>query len=358
MTILTRHLAREIYGSVALVFTALIALFAFMDLIQEMNDVGQGQYSLGYVALFVVLAVPEHIYELFPLAVLLGTILALVQMAANSELMVYRVSGASVLKLLTTLSAIALPLALLSFVVGELVAPPSEQLAQQFRFKLQNTQISVKGFRSGVWAKDEHSFVNIKNMMPDTSLNDINIYRFDKTYHLENITYARRASFLRTGVWQLEGVQETRFNKNGIVINKNRAQQWNSALTPEILSVLLVVPEQMSASNLYQYILHLRENRQQSARYEIAMWNKLIYPLAILVMMILALPFAGYQRRAGGIGAQVFMGIVLGLVFHFMGKLFASLGALNNWPPSLSASAMTGLFLLLGITMLWWTERR
>jgi lipopolysaccharide export system permease protein len=129
-------------------------------------------------------------------------------------------------------------------------------------------------------------------------------------------------------------------------------------LTPQILSVLLVVPEQMSAWNLYQYTMHLRENHQQSARYEIAMWNKLIYPLAVIVMMVLALPFAGYQRRSGGIGAQVFMGIVLGLVFHFAGRLFASLGALNDWQPLLSASAMTGLFLLLGSAMLWRAERR
>ena len=88
------------------------------------------------------------------------------------------------------------------------------------------------------------------------------------------------------------------------------------------------------------------------------MWNKLVYPFASLVMMLLALPFASYHRRAGGVGAMIFMGIVLGLVFHFAGRLFASLGALNDWQPFISATAMTGLFLLLGMVMLWWTERR
>jgi len=102
----------------------------------------------------------------------------------------------------------------------------------------------------------------------------------------------------------------------------------------------------------------LRDNRQKSARYEIAMWNKLVYPLALAVMMLLALPFASYHRRAGGVGAMIFMGIALGLAFHFVGRLFASLGALNDWQPLISATAMTGLFLLLSLAMLWWTERR
>jgi lipopolysaccharide export system permease protein len=129
-------------------------------------------------------------------------------------------------------------------------------------------------------------------------------------------------------------------------------------LNPELLSVLLVVPEQMSAWNLYHYVQHLRDNHQKTARYEIAMWNKLVYPFAVLVMMMLALPFASYHRREGGISGKIFLGIVLGLSFHFLGRLFASLGALNDWQPLLSATVMPLMFLLLAGAMLWRTERR
>ncbi len=358
MNILTRYLGREIYLSIALVFAALIALFAFLDLIHELNVMEQDKYHLGYVLLFVALTIPGHVYELFPVAVLVGTIFALVQLAASSELTVYRASGASLWQMMSALFKIALPLVILSFVCGELIAPPSERMAQQLRLKAQNTQVLLKEFRSGVWAKDERSFVNVKSVMPDTSLMNIDIYRFDETYHLQAITNAKRANFIEQGRWQLEDVLETRFDKKGVSINASPSQEWRSALNPNILSVLLVVPEQMSAFNLYQYTSHLRDNHQKSARYEIAMWNKLVYPVALLVMMVLALPFALYHRRAGGISAMVFMGIVLGLVFHFAGRLFASLGALNDWQPFISATAMTGLFLLLGMVMLWWTERR
>ena len=358
MKLLTRYLGREIYASIALVFAALLTLFAFMDLIREMGSIGQGQYHLGYVMMFVLLTLPGRIYELFPVVVLVGTIFALVQMASSSELTVYRASGASLKQMMGALFRIALPMVLLSFVCGEFLAPPSERMAQQLRLKAQNLQISLKEFRSGVWVKDERSFVNVKNVMSDTSLLNIDIYRFDDTYHLQTITKAKRASFLEQGRWQLEDVLETRFSKEGTSIDTQSVQEWRSVLSPEIFSVLLVKPEQMSAWNLYQYTAHLRDNRQKSGRYEIAMWEKLVYPFSLLVMMILALPFASYHRRAGGVGGMIFLGIVLGLLFHFVGRLFASLGALNDWQPFLSATAMTGLFLLLGSTMLWWTERR
>lgn len=358
MKILTKYLAREIYISVALVFAALLMLFALLDLINELSAMGRGDYKLGYVLLFVVLTLPGHIYELFPVAVLIGTIFALVQLAANSELTVYRASGVSLLQMIAALLKIGAPLLLLCFVFSEFIAPPSERLAQQTKLKAQNAQISLREFRSGVWVKDEGSFVNVKSVMPDTSLLDVSIFQMDANNHLRSITAAERASFVHDELWALEGVRQTLFNAQGASVNKQAQMEWHSSLNPDILSVLMVVPEQMSAWNLYQYTQHLADNHQKTARYEIAMWNKLAYPFAVLVMMLLALPFSSYQRREGGIGGKVFVGVVLGLSFHFAGRLFANLGALNEWPAVLSATAMSWIFLALALTMLWRTERR
>ncbi len=361
MSLLFRHLSREIYLSIGLVFFALIALFSFMDFIHELGEMGKGQYHLGYVLLFVALIIPGHIYELFPVAVLVGTILALVQMAASSELTVYRCSGVSPQKLVGVLFLIAIPLISASILLGEWIVPPSDRMAQRLSLMARKGQVALTEFRSGVWVKDEHSFVNVKDVMLDenlSNLSDIDIYRFDENHRLQAITNAKRASFISEGRWKLEEVRETSFNKEGVSINTQPLMEWKSSLHPSIFSVLLVVPEQMSAVELYQYSKHLKDNSQKSARYEIAMWNKLAYPLTLLVMMILALPFASYHRRAGGVGSMIFLGILMGLVFHVVGRLFASLGALNDWPAFFSATAMTGLFLILGSTMLWWTERR
>lgn len=358
MKLLTRYLAREIYASFALVFSALLMLFSFFDLIHELGDLGHGDYHLGYALLYVLLTVPGHIYDLFPVAVLIGTIFALVQMAANSELIVYRFSGASLWQMVRALLKIGLPLVLLSYFCGEILAPPSERMAQRLYLKAQNMEVALKEFRTGVWVKDERSFVNVKNVLPDTSLLNVNIYEFDQSYHLRSITAARHANFVEQNHWQLEDVKQTLFGPQGTTLNNQPGMEWKSSLNPDLLSVLLVVPEQMSAWSLYQYTNHLRDNHQKFARYEIAMWTKLVYPFAVWVMMLLALPFAAHHRREGGIGGKIFLGIVLGLSFHFLGRLFASLGALNDWQPLLSATAMPMLFLLLASCMLWWAERR
>jgi lipopolysaccharide export system permease protein len=358
MKLLTLYLAKEIYTSFALVFASLLMLFSFFDLIAELSTMGHGNYHMGYILLYVLLTVPGHIYELFPVAVLIGTIFALVQMASNSELIVYRSSGASLMQMVGTLIKIGLPLVLLSYLCGEVLAPSSERLAQSMRLKAQNKEVTLKEFRNGVWVKDESSLVNVKNVMPDTSLLNISIFEFDESYHLQSITAAKRAIFREKNLWHLEEVMTTRFSKEGTTMDNQSTMEWHSVLNPNLLSVLLVVPEQMSAWNLYHYVQHLRNNHQKSVRYEIAMWTKLVNPLAVLVMMLLALPFASYHRREGGISGKIFMGIVLGLSFHFLGRLVASLGALSDWHPLLSATAMPMLFLMLAGSMLWWTERR
>jgi lipopolysaccharide export system permease protein len=291
--------------------------------------------------------------------VLIGTILALVQMAAHSELTIYRASGVSLKWMIAALMKIAFPLVVTCFVFGEFIAPPSEHFAQQLRLQARNANLSLHEFRSGVWAKDERSFVNVKNVLPDTSLLNINVYEYDETYHLRAITNAQRAVFIEDGRWTLEGVQQTRFDeRKNASINTQASMEWRSSLNPALLSVLLVVPEKMSALNLYQYTKHLNDNHQKSNRYEIAMWNKLAFPIDVFVMMLLALPFASYHRREGGIGGKIFLGIVLGLSFHFIGRLFANLGALNDWQPVFSATAISWIFLLVALAMMWRTERR
>ena len=358
MKLLTRYLASEIYSSLLLVFSSLIMLFAFFDLLGELNDMGKGHYTLSYVLMYVILTIPTRIYELFPVAVLIGTIFALVQMAANSELTIYRSSGASLKQMVRAILKIGLPLMILSLMVGEFIAPPSMRFAQEIRLKALNAQVSFKEFRSGVWVKDERSFVNVKNVLPDSTLLNISIYEFDENFSLLGITAAQRGNFVKEGSWQLEGVMQTRFDPKGAQIVHLARKEWPSSITPDILRVLMVVPEQMSAWNLYLYTQHLKENKQEATRYEIEMWNKIVYPFSVMVMMLLALPFASHQKRSGGISGKIFTGIVLGLSFYFIGRLFAHLGSLNYWQPILSASVMTLAFLMLALGMLWWTEKR
>ncbi len=357
MKILNRYLAREIYGSTFFVLFALLMLFGFFDLIHELGELGKGSYQLPKVLFFVLLTLPGHVYELLPVAALIGTLFALAKLVQNAEFTVMRVSGLSIQSIAFSLVRFGFLFVLLTFIFGELIAPFSERTAQQLRLKSLSSVVAQE-FRSGMWVKDEKSFVNVRELLPGTKLIDVKIYEFDAGNRLRNISFAKEGEYIEDSKWRLKGVVQTHFENGHSSVKSMPEADWRSVLTPEILNVLLVVPEQMSTWNLYSYVEHLRENNQKTTRYEIALWSKLAYPFAAIVMMLLALPFAYHQIRMGGISAKIFSGIMLGLAFHLLNRLFAHLGLLYGWPPLFSAILPTILFLLAAVAMMWWVESK
>lgn len=360
MKVYERYLAREIYFATMLVLAAFLLLFAFFDLVHELEDVGKGEYQLQHAAGFVLLTVPGHIYELFPIAVLIGTLYSLTLLARHSEITVLRVSGLSTARLLLVLTKIGLFFIAVIFLVGEYVVPPSEHAAQQLRLKALSSMVAQE-FRSGLWVKDETNFVNVRDVLPDGMLRGIRIYRFDDNHQLISISEAETGEYVppeQPDHWKLGNVVQTLFSMERMEVRHLPDMEWRSKLTPDILSVLMVVPEHMSFVRLYQYIQHLSQNRLKTLRYTIALWKKLAYPLAALVMMSLALPFAYMQDRMSAVSFKVFAGIMLGVAFHMLNGLFSSLGAINNWTPYYSALMPSAIFLLTAVGMIWWVDRR
>lgn len=357
MRIFERHFAREIYASTALVLAAFLALFAFFDLINELKDVGSGSYQLRHAVLFVLLTVPGRIYELFPVAVLIGTLYALTTLARHSEITVLRTAGLSTPRALAALGKIGLVFVVLTFLVGEFVAPPAERAGQQLRLKATGSVVGQE-FRSGLWVKDEKSFINVQTVLPDTRLQGVRIYQFDDNYALRSISEAAAGEYVAPDTWRLTQVVQTLFEANGSRVLRAPEMTWRSALNPNIIGTLMVKPERMSVLDLYRYIRHLSENNLKTQRYEIAAWKKLIYPLAALVMMALALPFAYLHDRMGAVSVKVFAGIMLGIAFHTLNGLFSNLGIINSWAPFFSAITPSFIFVLAAAGMLWWAERR
>lgn len=357
MRVYVKYLAKEIYAASGLVLLAFLMLFAFFDLIAELDDLGRGGYQLHHAVLFVLLTMPGRVYELIPIAVLIGTLYALTTMARHSEITVFRTSGLSTVQLLGALARIGLLFVVLTFLFGEFAAPFSERAAQQLRLRATSSVVGQE-FRSGLWLKDENTFVNVRTVLPDSTLRGVRIYDFDRNMVLQGISEAAEGEYVPPGRWRLKGVTQTRIEGDRASVTRHAELLWRSALNPDILSVLLVVPERMSLRNLYLYIQHLTENQQRTERYEIAFWKKLIYPLAVLVMMALAVPFAFRLDRLGGISMRIFAGIMIGIFFHMLNGLFSSLGVINYWPPMFSAATPSLLFLLAAATLLWLEERR
>ncbi len=358
MKTVRRYVARRVFAATALIFTALLFLFAFFDFIQELTDVG-GKYRVAVAALYVALSLPGRAYEILPVAALIGTLFALSQLVVNSEYTVMRVSGMSMNNMAVSLARIGITLSVCTFLLGEVVAPITEQAAQRLRFKATTgDNVVAKAFRSGFWLKDTNKFVNVSHIMPETVIHEVEIYEFDNRFRLQSISHAMRGDYQRDDLWLLRDVVRTHFDETRTSVSEIAEIEWRSVLRPSILSVLMVVPEQLAIWDLYSYLQHLRANKQETIRYEIALWQKIIYPFAVLVMMVLALPFANFEVRSGGIGARIFTGIMLGLGFHLANRLFGHLGLLNAWPPLMSALLPTLGFLAAAIALMHQVERR
>jgi lipopolysaccharide export system permease protein len=354
---LERYLARQIYGAATFVLVGFLLLFAFFDLIGELGDLGKGQYDLKEVFSYVLLQAPAHAYELFPIVVLIGTLYVLSHLASNSEYTVMRGSGLSPARAAFALGKIGLAFVVITFVLGEWAAPFADETAQKTKMRALSSMIG-QDLQSGLWFKDEGSFINVREARQANVLQGVRIFEFDPSYRLRKITLAERADYGGRGLWRLSQVISTTFTAEGPRTAREAQAEWRSAVSPDLLDALIMKPERMSAWALHKYTQHLESNRQKTERYEIAFWKKLFYPLAALVMMALALPFAYMHARAGMVGVKVFLGIMLGIFFHMLNSLFSHIGLLQNWPPLAAAAVPSTAFLASAMLMMWWVERR
>ncbi|MDX1375356.1 MAG: LPS export ABC transporter permease LptG [Burkholderiales bacterium] len=356
-TTLDRYVARQIYASVGFVLVGFLALFAFFDVVAELRDLGRGNYQLPQLAAFVLLSLPTHAYELLPIAVLIGALYALAHLAGNSEFTVMRAAGLSPAQAGRLLLKVGVVFAALTLLIGELIAPAAETAAEKLRLRAMSKLIA-QGLGSGIWLKDENAFVNIRIARQSNRVNDVTIYQLDSAFRVRSISFVREARYRGEGRWALADVARTEFTPEGPRVEQLAKSEWRSAVEPALLDLLIVRPERMSAWRLHRYIDHLAENRQKTERYEIAMWKKLLYPIASLVMLALALPFAYMHTRAGMVGVKVFLGVMLGVFFHMLNNLFAHIGLLQNWLPVAAAAAPSLVFFGAAVAMMWWVERR
>ena len=295
MRILNRYLWQESCITIVMIMLGLLAMVSFFDLIQELDSLGKGSYGISQMLAFVLLSVPGHIYDVVPVAVLVGMMYSLGTLARNSELIIMRVSGLSLLNIGIILLKVGLLFTVLTFFVGDLITPISEKMAQRMRVKATDSVV-VQDFRSGLWVKDGNSFVNVETVLPDATLMNVHIYEFDESFKIRSISNAKQADFADEH-WSLSNVTQSKFNtfkrieQNNVQTQFFNKANWKSLIRPDLLNVLLVAPEKMSAWNLYSFIDHLETNKQKATRYWVALWAKMTYPLACMVMVILALPF-------------------------------------------------------------------
>ena len=351
MHILDRYLGRIILKYTLLSMITLLGLFTFATFIDQLGDLGKGEYDLYAAIRYVLLVIPRTIYELFPMAALLGTIIGLSMLANDSELIVMRASGISILQITSAALKIGGLFIIASILIGELVSPYTETRAQREKAEaLQKTPQQQIPF--GFWMRDRQAYVNIGEIFPDLTLSKLKRFEFDDSNKLRSLVSANRANF-EEDHWATHRVQQTTIEPSGETSAlSSPTVKWQTPITPQILSVFLIQPDQLSFLQLSRYINHLSHNKQKTAPYELAFWNKIMLPLSTAVMVILAIPFAFANIRSGTLGQSLFFGIMLGIGFYVANKSIGYLVLAYELSPMLGATLPVVGFLMLAMVMM------
>ncbi|MBL8349513.1 MAG: LPS export ABC transporter permease LptG [Burkholderiaceae bacterium] len=361
-------LYRDIVWSVVFVAVAFLSLFFFIDFVDELENVGRSGYGLGQAALRCVMELPGHFYELFPIAVLIGTIYAMARLAQSSEFTILRTAGLGPGRALRLLALPGLVFALLTFVVGDYLAPVTER--QALALKAGARGLALGG--GGAWMKERRPgpdgeraiSVNVSAAGGAGEMLGVRIFEFDAEGRLRTRLEATSGQVLGNGHWRLREVQRTDWptpeaaaRGTALVQQTLPALVWPSTLDRSVVAAALLPVGVMSTVDLWRYANHLSDQDQAVQRYEIQFWKKALYPLACVVMVALALPFAYLHARAGGISYKVFGGIMLGISFVLLNNASGHLGMLRQWTPWLVAAAPSGLYLLVSMAAFAWLVR-
>jgi lipopolysaccharide export system permease protein len=354
----------EVLYAVAFVSLGFLALFFFFDFVEELGSVGSGMqpYRLTQALIYVALRMPSHLYELLPIAVLIGTIFVLARFAQSSEYTILRTSGLGPWRALRALMLLGLGFTIFTFATGDYLAPLADRTAQLLKARMSG---GVSIGTTGAGLKERQRYlsynVNVYALTPEGEMNRVRIFEADSRGFLVSITQAPSASF-EEGAWVLHDVDRTEFHTSEGDAKVERvhlpSMRWPTEITQEMVSVALLRPDRMSTIALFQYIRHLAANAQTSQRYEIEFWRKVFYPLSCMVMVVLALPFAYLHFRSGGITSYVFGGVLIGISFFLLNNVFGYIGNLQNWRPWLAAGAPGLLYTVLSLAAFGWLVLR
>lgn len=355
MSKLGLYIVRTVLGYTALVMLVLLALGALFIFIGQQDDIGTGSYNATQALMFVALNLPAYLAQLLPVAALIGALLGLGNLARGSELIVMRASGVSSARFCVWLGVAGIVLAFAMFLVGEYVAPPLGQYARQMKVFSKFNEFSLAGNR-GTWVRDGNTIISVDQQSTSTRFGGIKVFQVDPQRRLLAVGRAESASLARDRVWRLQNFAETEFVAGGTRAHREDESELRTALSPEFLGLAVVEPESMGLRDLRKYIAHLQHNSLDSSRFEAAMWSRIARLVAVLLVIMLALPFAIGSLRNSGQGARTVLGVLIGAGFVLLSQTLESSGQLFELPPWLVGWIPTALLGAMTGVLLWRTR--
>ncbi len=330
MNILRFYVGKTILVTSLVTLFALAAIRVLFTLIDEMGDFGKGSYEFADGIIYSLMLAPKHIYEFFPMAVLIGTIAGLGILASKSELTVMRAVGKTTWQIIGSALLYGFILIIGAMLLGEFVAPKATQTAESLRNQAIHGDSLFKA-KSGTWLKDDNQMIHLDEVIGEEQLKGVTIYTMDSEQAIAKITQAKFAK-LTDQAWLLSDGKHSFINQDKITTESFTEWQWDTEISLEHLAVLKLKPENFNAYSLYEYSEYLQSNGQDSTNYDLAFWRKLLLPVSTAVMILLAASFIFGPMRAVSMGARVLVGVVTGLIYFFMVRAFGPVSLVFGLP--------------------------
>jgi|688.fasta_scaffold259600_2 lipopolysaccharide export system permease protein len=349
MNILNKYISKAIISSVLIVLLTLIGVESFLELASELKDVGKGGFHFFQALKNVPLMLPTDLYELFPMAALIGSLIGLGKLANNSELIVMTAAGMSRWQIILSMLQAAIFLLIFVSLIGEGLAPTSQQLAKDAKTAALSGGKTLKT-ASGVWFRDGNNFIFVRDILGN-HLHDVTRYKFNKDKKLTVISHANEGIYQQGG-WLFYHIKQSELFNDHIKSETYNMQHWDINLDKRLLGISNIHAEQMSLFKLYAYIRYRHQNDLGAGLYEFAFWKRLIQPFATLVMILLAVPFIFGPLRTVSMGLRIVTGVIVGFSFYILNQFFGPVSQVYQMPSMLAAFLPTVTFALLGTFLL------
>jgi lipopolysaccharide export system permease protein len=348
--ILSQYMMRTILASTALVLVVLLALAGLFEFIAELDDT-RGDYQTPRVILYTLLRLPQLAVEMLPVATLIGSLLGLGALAANSEIIVMRSAGLSIRKLATMVSVTGFVLLVITALLGEFIGPPLDYFARNMRLEARFQQDDDR-LGNATWVRDGPVILHLERVSSEFEFGSIYMFLLNEDNGLASIARAENSGIDKDDQWILENLRETRFEDDGVQVVESSLAIETFNIDAEVLGISLVKPQSLSGRGLMSYVSYLKRNSLDARRYETELWYRIARTATVLIMPVLALAFVFGSLRTGGAGARLMIGVAIGLAYYLASEMLANSGQVFNFDPAVIAwlpSAILALVTLFAL---------
>jgi len=354
MKIIDRYIASSYFKGMVPVMVLLLALFSFLALAEELEEVGNGTFRQIDAFLVVLYTSPRRMVDLMPVTALLGGLMGLGAMANHQELMAARAAGLSKARMANPVFKATLVVAVAVMLMQTLLVPASERAASELRSRaLQSVSLDMGG-RLKFWTRSGDNFVHVSDVLFNRLLVGVEIYHTDDRGKLQTLIQAEQATITGADTWLLENVTRTSLSGMAATGDHLDRMEWTNLISQEQAEVLMLPLEALAPHDLVLYIRHLKKNGLDTHHFRVIFWKQVSIAIAVVAMGLLSLPLLVGSTREVSASQRIVLGGIIGIVFYLVQQMTGNAAGLFNLVPSLTILAPVIVLLAIAIVAQFW----